>query len=129
MKIYIIGNPIDPHEKYIQELDLYLHKKIDAEYPQIQIIHIDPTESFIPEPGSIFIDAVKGLETVSVFHSLDFFVSVSGVSVHDYDLYLDLMLLSKAGKLPDITIIGIPYKAQSNVLYQKIFSVLEPLLH
>lgn len=84
----------------------------------------DPTEPFEPEPGSVIIDTVAGLDRPRLFTSLDDFMQSARVSVHDYDLYLHLSLLQKIGKLSDIRIIGVPPASVSAIIMPFVISLI-----
>jgi Ni,Fe-hydrogenase maturation factor len=106
MNIYIIGNPL-VHSDCLPLRILPMLKKI---YPRIQFKEADPNENFIPEEGSIIIDTVKGIDTVTQFDSLDAFETTQSISPHDYDLGLHLRLLQKLHKIQSVRIIGVPQK-------------------
>ena len=104
MKLYIVGNDIFPKDLSAPLISEILKKQ----FPQALIIHIDPTEDFIPEEKSLIIDTVIGTDIPRLFTSLDDFVEFKSSSVHDYDLYLHLSLLIKTGRIKNICILGLP---------------------
>lgn len=103
MIVYWVGNPAVEGDN----LPYKLLPKLHHAFPTITFIEIDPTESFIPEDGSIIIDTVQGISDVRWFENLDNFLETKRVSVHDYDLGLHLKLLQKLHKT-QVRILGIP---------------------
>lgn len=104
--IYYLGNVILKEDNVTHKLIPQLEKQ----FPQFNFIHLDPTEE-MPESENnqlIFLDTIVGINKVKVFHSLRNFVSLSRISVHDYDLYLDLSLKIKLGNITKFTLIGVP---------------------
>jgi hypothetical protein len=105
MTVYIVGNPAVRTDSLPSTLVPYLQ--------DYNLVVIDPTESFIPEEGSVIIDTVLGLDEVKLFRNLDDFSLSPQVSVHDYDLLLHLRLLRKLGKIRRVAVIGIPPHAKA----------------
>ena len=102
MKIFFFGNEIISSDS----LPTQLIPDISKQFPEIQFIQADPTENWYrDEKELVIIDTVVGIEKVTVFNSLDSFEQQTRVTPHDYDLYMDLQLLIKAGKVRKITII------------------------
>lgn len=122
MNIYLFGNPILKEDSLPLKLLPYLKKN----FPQINFIIKDPTENWIEnEKEVVIIDTVLGINKVKVFNSLsDFEETGKRVSLHDYDLYLDLNLMKKLGILKKIKIIGVP----QNKPFQEVFKDLEIIL-
>lgn len=124
MTIYIFGN-----KNYINDtIALNLTPVISAEFPEIKLVHADPTEEFRPDNGSIIVDNVIGIKKVTVFKSLDEFKLFPQISVHDYDLLLHLQLLKKLGKIDKITIIGIPVGLKSDDISNEVISLIRKFL-
>jgi hypothetical protein len=104
MKIYIIGNELVEEDR----LPLLMMEALQKEFPQCSFEEADPNENFIPEEGSVIIDTVEGIHSVTWFHTLDAFVQTQSVSPHDYDLGFHLLFLTKVHKISDVSILGIP---------------------
>lgn len=105
--IYVLGNPLLKNDNLPLKLIPYLIKL----YPNISFMHHDPTEELnIEKKSIILIDTVIGINKVKVFDSLNNFLLSPRNSVHDYDLFLNLSLMKKTGRIKDFTIIGIPPK-------------------
>jgi hypothetical protein len=116
MKVYIIGNPIVAGDNK----PFVMLPKLKKSFPHIQFEVADPNENFIPEEGSIIIDTIQGIDSVTLFDSLDAFQKTSSVSPHDYDLLLHLQLLQKLHKITSIRIIGIPQKVTGENLFKEV---------
>lgn len=105
-KIFVVGNRASKIDSQVIKLYPWLKKT----FPDLDISFFDPTESLSASSGRnpVFIDTVLGIDKVEIFKDLSSFVPGPRIGVHDYDLYLDLALLKKIGKLKKYTIIGIP---------------------
>ncbi len=120
--IYILGNSLVA----LDATPFYLLPKLRRQFPDIEFIHIDPTEGF-PHNGKTsitIIDSVLGIKKVTVFTDLEAFSRSPRITVHDFDLPLELGLMKKLGKLKEVTIIGIP----SDQNLQKITAELKKIL-
>src|SRR3989344_5934623 len=107
MKIYVLGNTLVKEDGVAVGLIPQLRKRL----PHYEFILVDPTENWTPDEDKplVIIDTALGIEKVSVYDNLDVFAQNKAVSVHDYDLFLQLQLLKKLGKLPEkLVIIGVP---------------------
>jgi hypothetical protein len=110
MKAYVLGNrTVEADNRPVSLLP-----RFRAAFPGMVFEETDPTEEFTPEKGSVIIDTVQGIRECTWFDSLDSFEESAHVSVHDYDLYLHLMLLQKIGRLPRIRIFGIPQQSEES---------------
>lgn len=105
--VYVLGNPFLDIDNKALKVAKILQKRL----PQINFIHIDPTEEFSPrEREIIIIDTVHGIDKVKKFNDLNLFYLSPGNTVHDFDLPLNLGLLIKLKKIKKFTVIGIPEK-------------------
>ena len=115
MKIFVFGNDIFPGDSTAVQLIPVLSKHFN----KIDFIHADPTENWYKEEKELTIlDTVVGIDNVTVFQSLDEFEEQARVTPHDYDVYVDLHLLMKIGKVKKLTIIGIPVKQSKQTIQQ-----------
>lgn len=120
--VYVLGNPLI----IIDSLPFKLLPKLRQLCPQFNFEILDPTEELQLADSQDFtcIDTIIGIDKVTVFHDLDFFAYSPRVTVHDYDLPLNLGLMQKLGKLKRITIIGVPAKGnQAKILNEVINSL------
>ena len=122
--IYIIGNPIVNRDN----LPYLLLPKLTKDFPDISFVLFDPTEELPIQKSYIFIDAVEGIDTVTIFEDLTAFSQIKGVSVHDFDLLTDLLLLIKLGKIKKISIVGIPMKKNPYEIYSQVTKAVSTLL-
>ena len=104
MKISVFGNPDLAADNAALKLIPGLKKK----YPQAEIMVEDPAEGLKPADDWIIVDVCQGISRVTEFEDLDRFVAVRRLSVHDYDLAMELKLLKKLGKIKKLKIIGVP---------------------
>lgn len=104
--VYVLGNPL----VHMDSVPVFLLPELKKTFPDITFIHIDPTEGFPDNPlASItIIDTVMGIDNVTVFTDLEAFTRSPRMTVHDFDLPLELGMMKKLGRLKEITIIGIP---------------------
>jgi hypothetical protein len=108
MTIYIFGNQLLKQDSS----PVNLLPDLTCEFPDITFKHVDPTENWWEgEKEVTIIDTVNGIEEVTIFNSLDdFTMKTKRLSPHDYDVYMDLKLMMKIGKIKKVTIIGVPAK-------------------
>lgn len=120
--VYVLGNPLI----ITDSLPFKLLPKLRQLCPQFNFEILDPTEELqlADSQDCTFIDTIIGIDKVTVFYDLDFFAYSPRVTVHDYDLPLNLGLMQKLGKLKRITIIGVPAKGnQTKILHEVINSL------
>jgi hypothetical protein len=123
MNIYCIGNVLLDTDN----LPLRLMDRLRGVFPDYDFLEADPNENFFPEEGAVIIDTVVGVSEVTVFTSLDEFVPAPHVSVHDYDLAFHLRFLRKVGKLPPLTIIGIPQDMEETDALPAVSAIIRSL--
>ena len=104
MKISVFGNPDLEGDSAALKLIPGLKKK----YPRAEIMVEDPTEGLKPARDWIIIDVCQGISQVTEFTDLDQFASARRLSVHDYDLAMELQLLKKLGKIKKLRILAVP---------------------
>ena len=117
-----MGNPL----VNIDHLPIKLLPKLRQLCPKFNFEILDPTEEIQLENNQdlTLIDSVIGLDKVTVFHDLDFFAYSPRVTVHDYDLPVNLKLMQKLGKLKKFTIIGVPVKGDETEILNGIINLL-----
>lgn len=104
--IYILGNYLLKSDNLPIKLTPYLKKL----FPELTFVHYDPTEDIISKKNIVVMDTVLGINEIKVFNDLSNFLLSPRNTVHDYDLFLNLSLMKKTGRIKDFTIIGIPPK-------------------
>lgn len=120
MEVWIFGNPDLPQDS----LPVRLLPRLAKEYPNINFIIQDPLEEWPTKDELVIIDTVMGLEQVRIFTSLDDFGSTPLVSMHDFDLKIELAFRAKLGKLPPFVIIGLPPQLSETAACQQLKPVL-----
>ncbi|HEY4477353.1 MAG TPA: hypothetical protein VJB56_01885 [Candidatus Paceibacterota bacterium] len=121
--VYVFGNP-DIKE---DSLPLQILPRLQKEFPDILFRVLDPNEEWDAPENLVIIDTVLGIDKVTVFDDLDQFSLAPRVSLHDFDAYANLRLLSKLGKLKTIKIIGVSPETQENTAFEKVKSLLETM--
>ncbi|MBI2617586.1 hypothetical protein HYW55_05600 [Candidatus Gottesmanbacteria bacterium] len=106
--ILVVGNEFLPMDNKPIKLLPFLGKL----FPEFHFLHFDPTEELPENIGDslVCIDTVSGTTNVKCITSLQSFSQPPRNSVHDFDLYTQLSLLQKMGKLKKLFIIGVPQK-------------------
>ena len=113
MNVYVFGNPIVPADNRAFKLLPFLKTK----FPKINFIHADPTGNWWKgDKNLVIIDTVDGIDKVTEFTSLEKIQATQSLTVHDYDLYMDLKLMKKLGKIVSFKIIGVPVNFKLNVV-------------
>jgi hypothetical protein len=104
--VLVLGNAQDP----LDALPIRILPALRNAYPAFTFIPWDPTEELPPQVHGdiILIDTAVGIESITIFDSLDKFILSPHVTVHDFDLPVALGLLKKTGKIKNIKIIAIP---------------------
>lgn len=104
MKVSVFGNPDLDQDNATIKLIPWLKQK----YPRAEIVIEDPTEGLKPAADWLIVDVCQGINQLTEFEDLDQFESLRRVSVHDYDLAMELKLLKKLGKIKKLKIIAVP---------------------
>lgn len=105
MIISVFGNAMVEKDAALIRLLPWLKKQ----FPQHTFVFQDPVEDLIiPKEEWWILDLAEGIKRVTVFSDLNKFVGSKGLSVHGYDLFLELKLQQKLGNLPPLKIIAIP---------------------
>ena len=120
MNVYVFGNPIVPADNRAFKLLPFLKTK----FPKINFIHADPTGNWWKgDKNLVIIDTVDGIDKVTEFTSFEKIQATQSLTVHDYDLYMDLKLMKKIGKIESFKIIGIP----DNIKMAELSEVIQNL--
>jgi hypothetical protein len=126
MNIYVFGNEVVKKDSN----PLKLLPALKKAFPNITFFHVDPTESWnYADKNPIIIDTVEGLKKVTVFTSLENFQDNNPrLTPHDYDVYTDLILQKKLGKIQKVTVIGIPIDVGLKITLTDLNSILSNYL-
>ena len=107
--------------------------RLKKQFPEIEFKHIDPLEGFMENlinqnEKIVIIDAVKGISEVTLFDDLSRFTAAHRrMTMHDFDLYDDLVLLQKLKKLPKIAIIGIPWGVSEKDIWNNLAKIIQSI--
>jgi Ni,Fe-hydrogenase maturation factor len=111
MKIFVFGNPLVKEDSIALRVAAELRKKI--EFKNLEFEEIESLNDLEEIPKELVIlDCAEGIEKIETIRDLKKLVSAQKVSLHDFDLGTELLLLEKIGKLKGekICIIAIPKK-------------------
>lgn len=105
MMVYVFGNP----DLQMDATPIRLVPELQKKFPQHEFIIRDPLDEWdsVPDP-LVILDTIMGIDSVQEFTSLDTFEASPRVTMHDLDLWSQLQLLKKVGKLKHVRIFGIP---------------------
>src|SRR3990167_4276264 len=145
MKIFVFGNP----DLAGDNMALRILPKLQKKFPLIQFIHKDPLENWTLDNGEpsgrrlndrqicdqepenekiVIIDAVQGISKVKLFDNLDQFTTAhKRLTMHDLDLYDELILLQKIKKLPKVAIIGIPRGESEKDIWNDLLKTIQAI--
>lgn len=121
-KVFVLGNPLVKNDS----LPIQILPKLRQRLPDLQFIHIDPTEEYPQKPAQdlIIIDTVLGIKSVTSFNDLNHWYRSPRVTVHDFDLPVSLGLAKKLGKIKSLKVIGVPPKGDKKKIINQIVNLL-----
>lgn len=121
-KIYVLSNPLVGEDI----LPLKLLPKLQQLCKAFDFEILDPTEEIPSDINEelILIDTVIGIDKVTVFHDLNHFAFSPRVTVHDFDLPINLGILQKLKKIKNLTIIGVPTKGNLSKILNEVINTL-----
>ena len=112
MKVSVFGNEDVKEDNLVVKMVPVLRKK----FPKVKFEIEDPTEGLKPPASGrgkpsdeewVILDVGKGIKGVKVFDDLEKLVDERRVSLHDYDVSMELKLLKKIGRVKKIKIIAV----------------------
>ena len=116
-KISVFGNP----RIKFDSVPLKILPNLQKRFPQIKFVVEDPTEVIDPNKEDWWImDTVEGVDDVRIIDDNLAFDHKRRISVHDYDLAIDINLLSKLGKLKKIKIVAVPSYMEEDEAIEKV---------
>ena len=123
-RIFVFGNP----RVRADSLPLWILPKLRKRFPKIEFVVADPTEMLDYSGEEVWIlDSATGIADLTIFEHLSAFQSSPHVSVHDYDLALELKLLQKLGKLGKVRIVALPTTMGESEALARVSSCLTSL--
>lgn len=123
MNIYVCGNPLVGEDA----LPLRIVPMLRNQFPALDFIDYDPTENLPKERNLIIIDTVINVNDVRIFHDIDTFVQTKTLSLHDFDLGMNLKIAQKMGWIKQVTIIGVPPHYSEKKAVEEISLVIASL--
>lgn len=120
MEVWVFGN-LDLEE---DALPVRLIQKLQGVFPQTVFRFQDPLDEWNMPYHLLIIDTVKGIDAVKTFSSLDEFADAPRVTMHDLDVMAQLKFMQKIGKLPRVTIIGVPGSLSEDDALRQVASAL-----
>ncbi len=122
MKVSVFGNP-DLKE---DSLVVKLMPKLKIEFPGVEFKVEDPVEGLKPPKNGLWVilDMAQGIDKIRVFEDIDKLVDERRVSLHDYDVGMELKLLKKLGKIKKLKIVAVPMEMKKNRALEEIKDVL-----
>jgi len=116
MHIFIFGNP----DLEIDSLPIQLLPDLRSKFPEHTFAVLDPNEEWnVPRDMNI-IDTVVGIDTITVFDSLEVFIQAPKMTCHDFDAYTNLLFLKKLGKIDSVRILGIPPQTSKDTVLEAV---------
>lgn len=94
----------------------------------IQFVKCDTPMDILGYAGGkdlYILDAIKGINKVSLFESVDKFRRTKSVTAHDQDLGMMLRILIEMKMLPDVRIIGIPIGSNTDSAAKEVKRILK----
>ena len=120
MTVFVFGNTALEQDS----LPLRILPELQKKLPQIEFRALDPNEEWNAPEEMIVIDTVMGIKDITVFDGLEQFSAAPHVSLHDFDAYANLRLLSKLDKLKSIKIIGVPADIDRDNAIRQICAII-----
>lgn len=119
-KVFVFGNPLVEKDT----LPLRILPELVKRFPHIEFVTADPTELLAYDDDVWILDAAEWIDDVVILDDISKLDLPKRFSVHDYDVALDLKLLTKLGKLQKVKIIALPIGMQEKVALSKVGEVL-----
>jgi len=123
MKIYVCGNPLVEEDS----LPIRILPQLRKKHPTIKFIELDPTENLPKEHELVILDTVINAKDTILLNDIDAFVQTKALSLHDFDLGMNLKLAKKMGWLKKVTIIGVPPNIPESQAVKKISKIIANL--
>jgi hypothetical protein len=126
MKVSVFGNSEVKEDSLVVNLVAELKKR----FPEVEFKIEDPSEGLRPSDKGwwVILDVAKGIKEIKVFKDLDKLVIDQRVSLHDYDVGMELKLLKKVGKAKKIRVIAVPMGMKKKAALKGIISQLEKII-
>lgn len=127
MRVYVFGNE-DVREDNIA---FRVAKKQEGKIKNVEFVKVLPNQDLPFAEGQeglvVIMDAVLGLEKVTLITDINKLILSPRTTVHDFDLVFQLKYLKKINKLKQVAIIGLPVN-EAKIDYFLIQSILRKLV-
>jgi hypothetical protein len=121
MRVSVFGNPDLDQDSLVTRLVPRLRKR----FPEIEFKVEDPSEGLRPPAGAwVILDVAQGIKGVKLIKNIDQLTAARRLSLHDYDLAMELKLLGKLGKLKKLKIIGVEMGMNEDLAFKAVSSLL-----
>lgn len=120
-RVFVFGNINLGNDSLL----LRILPKLQEKFPDVEFEVRDPNEEWGVPEEFVIIDVVLGIKKITVFESLNKFLSAPRVSMHDFDVLTNLRFLWKLGKIKKIKIIGIPPDMEERKALREITKILK----
>jgi len=125
MKILVFGNPLVEKDS----LPLKLLPLLEKEFPEIEFSEFDAAENLENQGKDLIIlDAVEGIEKVTMIYDIDVIKNEKRYSLHDFDLGMTLKLLKKMKKIDSVRILGIPVNYEEKKAFEELKELIKATL-
>ena len=125
MKILVFGNPLVEKDS----LPLKLLPLLRKEFSEITFSEFDAAENLENQGKDLIIlDAVEGIEKVTMIEDIDVIKNERKYSLHDFDLGMTLKLLKKMKKIDSVRILGIPVNYEEKKAFEELKKLIATLL-
>ena len=126
MKVSVFGNREVKEDSLVVELLPELKKRL----VKVRFKLEDPVEGLSPpdEGEWVIVDVAKGVKGVKMIRDLDKLETSRRVSLHDYDLGMELKLLKKLGKVKKVRIIAVEMGMDKKKALKQIVKIVASLL-
>lgn len=122
--VTVFGNPVEERDSLL----VGLVPELEERFPDINFQIMDPTENLEPPSDPwVILDVGMGIEEVVVVEDLDQLERVPGQSVHDFDVYMELRLKEKLGRLPRMKIVIVPMEMERKMALKEVVGVMHQL--
>ncbi len=106
-------------------MPLRLMRSLSREFPQIAFKEFDPNENLEREGRDLnIIDAVEGIDRVTLITDIGMIRTQKAVSMHDFDLGHTLKLLKKLNYIDSVRIFGVPMGISEKEALEQLGSLI-----
>jgi hypothetical protein len=124
-KFLVFGNPLVDGDS----APLRLIPRLRMAFPELEFKEFDPNENMEGEGRNLnIIDAVEGIDKVTLLTNIDSIKTQRIYSMHDFDLGYNLKLLKKLNMIDGVRIFGVPMKIGDDEAYHQLVDLIRSML-